>query len=773
MTEKNHLLLNIIQSAESPITDFSNPDITHSPINDTESKTTAFEAALKEFDITSIFDIIRQPKSSFCQQLAALSEKSPALKEVNAELTYDHAMCYAIQIGRLYREQQTSSPDAVQSSPTGTRALIEKTPDYPSYENLFKEKWGEFCKVGAISAIDSPVAYLTSLYRLITTVVEPNGEGITSKIPLDARRPDLKELVVNQQTTFTPLPMLTIVNEVLSKGIEDFLGKNAAPLNQQLAEKRHPFVFPYHFAHHQCQLGLAAKNHQLGEINYRIARILPTGRDADNGFGNQTSNSTSATAQALLSGLSPQQQSVITEPTLFSDFYLSRADTVAGRWISPGSSTFSPWQALEYGYVLPKQSSIKSCTPDASALTRATSPTFNTLEINFTKPGSADRPLKFHLASHLRVSKAERQIHFTYRSGLDTKCLNINFQKGENLPTEHGYKATFHIVAIASGGLELPGTPQKAFMARSFTISLDDVGSNDYLLTDSEQHFFKGHYGVEFSLSNQNPLIALDTFMDQSGLNADTVEALLALRRHAPKVSANCQSLNPLHIGVAGALAFPYSSHYGAGYVNGVGAWASKKNSEDYVDNSLGLKEVDTATGKAWHMTNTSLQRFDRLQRMIRLQRWMNIPFAELDTLIVAAIRAEGEANLTMALNDNTLRTLGVFRYLSQRYGIKAEEFAAFLYYLSPYADGDRTPLFDEVFNSPALLIPHLSWIRPLSRPRTPTPDSRRPFTNCAPAWVYSRRNPPLNALHTIPGPTLARYGVRWRSCPRYTGRHA
>jgi hypothetical protein len=694
MTDKNQLLLNIVESDDSSTakTFALNPANSEDSINATEeSGVQAFEAALTELNVHSIFDIIRMPKSAFSRQLAELTAQYPALNKVNAELTYDHAMCYAIQIGRLYREQQTSSIEGISTSS-----------DAPRYENLFQEKWGEFCKVGAISAIDSPVAYLTSLYRLITTVVEPEGQGTRPQIKLDDRRPDLKDLQINQQTTFTPLPMLTIVNDVLSKNIEAFLGDKAEPLPEQLAQKRHPFVFPYHFAHHQCVLGLGNKSTPLGDINYRISQQLPLLRNASNEFGKHEHSS--AAAQGLLSGLSAEQQLLVTEPTLFSDFYISRAQLEAGGWYSP-SSSLSAWEDLHVGYVLPAQDTIKKTVPDASELTAAATGSKNAATLIFTATGSPPTELNFDFISH-RPAMGENNnqvITNAYKSGYP-KMLCIRNDENPAWPDKAGYSSSFFVLGIASGGFNLPDTTQKAFIKYSVTLCLDDIGHEDYLLPENERLFFKRHYGVEIQSNNSNPLVALDTFMAQTGLDAETVEAVLAARRFRPNVSPNCVSLNPLRDGRANSvLAFPYSSHYGAGYVNGVGACNSEAGWADAAGNFMGLKEIKTEDSTTWRLTNTSLNRFDRLQRMIRLQRWMDIPFAELDTLIVAAMRAEGDANLEMALNDNTLRTLGVFRHLNQRYGIKAEEFAAFLHHLSPYADTDRTPLFDEVFNSPAL----------------------------------------------------------------------
>jgi hypothetical protein len=99
-------------------------------------------------------------------------------------------------------------------------------------------------------------------------------------------------------------------------------------------------------------------------------------------------------------------------------------------------------------------------------------------------------------------------------------------------------------------------------------------------------------------------------------------------------------------------------------------------------------------------LTKNTLERFVSQKPMVRLQRWTGIPFPKLDTLIISAMRAEGEANLRMELNENTLRALGVYRHLNQRRSIDPQEFAALMHDLTPYASGkDEVPLFDQVFN--------------------------------------------------------------------------
>ncbi|WP_163019101.1 hypothetical protein, partial [Pseudomonas viridiflava] len=89
-------------------------------------------------------------------------------------------------------------------------------------------------------------------------------------------------------------------------------------------------------------------------------------------------------------------------------------------------------------------------------------------------------------------------------------------------------------------------------------------------------------------------------------------------------------------------------------------------------------------------LVNTSVDRFDRLQRMIRLQRWTGIPFTALDTLVMAVVRSEGAVNPQMVLTVNTLRALGTYRYLNKRYGLAPDEFAAFVHQMPGEANDGR-----------------------------------------------------------------------------------
>lgn len=465
-----------------------------------------FTDAMQQMAISSVFDILRRPKPAFVRELLKFSD-------ANGDLAYENARCYATQIVRLYRNQLVSSGRTqTLTRRTGIRSLVDIGPSFP---NLFKENWDLFCKVGALEAKDSPVAYLTSLYRFAINELEGSTTE-AKRINLDLRRPDLKTLQIDQQSTFTPIPVLNIVHDVLDTAIRTYV--NTIPANkdktlyQLIADKQHPFLFPYNFHHQQVMLGLSGKKPTLGELNYRVSPQMPAAAPGSNAYG--AVQQPSAVAQAMMSGLSPQQQLILLEPG-----------------------------------------------PSASEATVA---------------------------------------------------------------------------------------------------------------------FFKSKYGVDYMDDASNPLNQLKVFTEKTGLSASEVESLLAISSHLPYPSPNVPPVSPGD-----------ARKYGACYVNGLSTAAAM--------------DIDYPDDAAPRLVNASAERFDRLQRMIRLQRWMGITFAELDTLVMAAIRAQGTENPNAVMTTNTLRALGCYRYLSRQYNLKPEEFAAFLHHLSPYASDGRLPMFDQVFNSPAL----------------------------------------------------------------------
>lgn len=524
MTDQPFSLLRNLARAEQPNADRDDGQL-------------SFVEAMSAMDISSVFDIVRRAKPAFVRELRQYSD-------ANGDLAYENACCYATQIVRLYRNQLVSS-GRMQSLTrrTGVRSLVDIGPSFP---NLFKENWDLFCKVGAIEAKDSPAAYLASLYRFAKEQLEGSDDEV-SRIHLDVRRPDLKDLVIDQQTTFTPVPTLEIVNNVLSRAIHEYTDTveelRGRTILQLVADRKHPFLFPYNFHHRQVTLALSGKKPRLGELNYCGSREVPATSAGSAAYGSLQHGS--AIAQILMSGLSPQLQAIVLAPPLPSP----TARTADG--------TLDPGQAHD----------------------------------------------------------------------------------GRNDPT---------------------------------------------VIT----RFFKDHYDSEYLPGTANPLDLLKLFMDKTGLESQAVEALLAVHDHAPYSSPNVTDAGNNAAG-SGSAAVDPPIRYGACYVNGPARLPAMELSTD-------------ATGIT-RLLHSNVDRFDRLQRMIRLQLWMEIPFGDLDTVIMAVIRSQDTENPEWLLTATLLRTLGIYRYLHRQYKLGPQEFAAFVGVLSVHANDGRLSMFDQVFNNPLL----------------------------------------------------------------------
>ncbi|WP_446438777.1 Tc toxin subunit A [Pseudomonas sp. 910_23] len=269
----------------------------------------------------------------------------------------------------------------------------------------------------------------------------------------------------------------------------------------------------------------------------------------------------------------------------------------------------------------------------------------------------------FSLPYHLHHQQCQQGL-----SGDKPALGELNYRISRQLPLA-GETSTYGQVGEQNNEVQcqLSGlSPQQQTMLKAKWVTETEV--------EKEEKVKKFHLQFYNWTIDQTGPEKLTDFLNHTQLDADQLQALLAQQTQSPRQSPNCKQ-NP-------------GLTYGACYINGTTTPAIS------LDNAK--------------LTHVSLERFDRLQRMIRLQRWLGLPFAQLDTLIVSAMRCEGHRNSTLLITHNTLRSLGVFCYLSKRYTLQAEEFAALLHQLPVHASGDRVSLFDQVFNRTGSALPPL-----------------------------------------------------------------
>lgn len=274
-----------------------------------------FKTALQRLKIHSVFDIVQLGEKAFAEQLATYNDD-------DANAVYRKAQNAAVQLERLFREQQVSPAPSSQDDNHDVAAASDAT-----YQALFKENWEQFCAPSSIAAVDSPAAYLRALY-LFALQLEQNAKG-TGALTLADRRADLKELSIDQHSASEQVPMLSIVNQALLRNI---VGANGSDAYTLLSKTWYPFALPYHFHHQQCRLGLSGDKPMLGELNYRISLQLPLAREPS-AYGQVVTPNNEV--QCLLSGLSPEQQAML------------KADWVAAKDAQKFYLTYFNWTAEE------------------------------------------------------------------------------------------------------------------------------------------------------------------------------------------------------------------------------------------------------------------------------------------------------------------------------------------------------------------------------------------------------------------------------------------
>ncbi|WP_323071930.1 Tc toxin subunit A [Mycetohabitans endofungorum] len=193
--------------------------------------------------------------------------------------------------------------------------------------------------------------------------------------------------------------------------------------------------------------------------------------------------------------------------------------------------------------------------------------------------------------------------------------------------------------------------------------------------TSDWSKFYQENYGEAYL--NANSFADMDVFTARTGLTVPQVEQLLCTTAGGVRVvlSENVKE---------GSTVGPYL--YGACFIHA-----------DKPENITISRNQDSGALTLDKLTDDKM---DRINRIVRLQKWLELPYEDVDLLVTSAMRAEEKANDAFSMNDNTLRMLGVFKHYQTTYGVSAKQFAAWLYEVTPYAITPNTPFFDQVFNA-------------------------------------------------------------------------
>ncbi|MFD3247911.1 Tc toxin subunit A [Rahnella aquatilis] len=701
---------------------------------------------LEEQGYHSVFDIVRVPRNTF------INRHQQDFGQ-DTQKVYDLAVGYATQLSRLFKKNALAGATVAATSPALLRGVqnsqdLQATQlgaleqNIPTYASLFNETWTQYCLTSAPEALDSPVSYLSFLYQQALDWENAAGSAVNSVFHLSQRRPDLPGLLLDDDAINQVIPTLDIVNDVLEAAIAPSVPESTT-VDKTLSTTRYPNTLPYHYPHQQVLTALEDKPVVLQDIIQQADVTWPL-------FTGDTFSSVLAdTAKKLGSNLAPEQQHIVAEAVNAStDAWYQANYGVASAasavtelgdrevFLQKTSLDETQLESLIAGNAGGSTVVASVNVPDLT-----TSPTqYGAKFINAGqgKPVTIDTPRENIIINPVQDQSgtANLIINGSPASTSDApfgEGIILNAVKGEYFyaPVEIG--CPDNILTDFTLGFWCKVPTDVNDLAMVFTNKTDHYASSAagvslFVHTAGGQYYLRGnisdgtpagelYYDFPFTEAGK-----WSYFVFQQNAKNKIISVLFS--RDEKIYSKNDCSFSHLENNTRGtnSLGFNgnkpdnayYNSHTGRKSTleyDDICIWdkiLSYDDIEKIIESGLpagGRNDMshyyplDSTIPPG--IVNLNHDRLERINRQTRLQRWLGLPYDQVDLLVSAAQHAENNTTLTM--NDNTLRMLGVFRHYQQYYAVNAWQFAALIDEITPYAISPAVPFFDQIFNSPSL----------------------------------------------------------------------
>ncbi|NHB95611.1 Tc toxin subunit A [Photorhabdus stackebrandtii] len=665
-----------VKSSKSPILPMSYMQL--DSVEKTDNSTVTLVNTLQRLGYHSIFDIIEVSKQRFIK-------RHNEFLSGHAEVIFDKAVSAANQLVQNYRQRQLRDYDGATLRKVNSQTRhfsyskdnVDEKEKLPDYSSLFPEPWDDFCQPGAIEALDSPVNYLLDLYKFVKQI---ELDGSNNAVSLEERRVDIPGLLLDSDNLYKEITAISIVNDVLSKSAREYIdqtGHADKPVNQVLGETRFPFTLPYSLPSQQINKGLAEKETELGTIIQQVDQqfpwhILTEKRD-----------------QALLAytQLSKEQMTLLTEKSPFSQNFLSREQLIKSYFSKSTTEVLPEHDISKHAYIILSGENITGPTSLSDGADKAYDEIVVTCE-NRSKETIKVKLRGENVLTYNRVkARMEpfnnsppfgRQLKLTYVESDNSTIGNLDNGPffGEMMVYAAMPKEDTNNVSINIEGIN--------FLTMTYRFAIAKQGTAQSELLPEAEQFFQDNYGLSADESVKLKLIL--SFGQQTGSKVTDLEHLFSSGDFRPLVSPNVVFSNPIFGSGQTSENFPAPYHYGGAYIN-----AGQLDTLEIIRTDYG-REISAVSDF----------RYDRMNRFIRLQRWLELPYHQLDLLIISAIKAESK-NADLAITDNTLRALGLFRHLSTQYKILPEAFAGWIYQITPFSISNNVPFFDQLFNQSKL----------------------------------------------------------------------
>ena len=207
----------------------------------------------------------------------------------------------------------------------------------------------------------------------------------------------------------------------------------------------------------------------------------------------------------------------------------------------------------------------------------------------------------------------------------------------------------------------------------------------------SSDEFLTRRFGVTGTVSEGlEALTSVELLGQKTGLRPDHILDMLATSGVPDdgKEAFTTVKQSDAYVSAAESKTLVGGHLFGAAFINNATAPA------------LSLEDTMRGAGIHLRIKGATADHFGRIHKIIHLQHALKLPFADVDLLVMAALRSEGQTQ-DFHFTADTLRALGVFVHMRNEYGITAEQFAALINAVTPYSVDDNKPFLDRVLDRP------------------------------------------------------------------------
>lgn len=612
----------------------------------------------------SIFDIIHKTKTEFIKQHSGRWG-------AKAKNIYDVAASYATQIMLLSRKNKITqsfekSMDLLSVDASLTSLYSNSSPTIspkngPTWQTLFAENWSEYCQTSAPEANDSPVSYLSWLYNQALSYEKQMGEN--DIISLSTRRPDLAELMLDNDAVNQVVPSLQLVNEILEQSVTPYVSmiNSKSTVSEVLATTRYPTQLPYHYPHQQALLSLKDSDESLQAVIKKADTTRPY-------FVKENLITGNAENVLLLgSDLAPEQLSIITEKAnINADFYKENFGVECNNY-----SIFKDPAILFHQLNITKQQLEKviSCTEGGSSVV-----------VSKNYPDGVPSPVEYG-AKYINQNDSNT-VEIIKDAGYDTisnstsmvltNTTIITGKFGDGINVD----ATKNAEAYITDDFSVKNNSSADFCLTFWCKLPADVKDGATIVTNKTGEYTGNAKGISLLVSNENNQvkfslgindgskslsvsadIVVDTWIffciaqDVTGKKLTCYYSINNIDMNNSSIDCSTLSSTALSDSYWGFNSNKGNQHYksypgqaGIMSFDDITVWNRLLTDDEinlFITSNFPAAEYTNMLHyyplENYHLNNLSDSRLNNIQQMVRLQRWTDLPYDQIDTLMSTA----------------------------------------------------------------------------------------------------------------------------------------